>query len=109
MGCAVFFNDVAVLGFYLVDVFLALGLVARDAQLARVHHDDEIAGIHVRREFGLVLATQSQRDLGCQAAEHLVGGVDHEPVMRHLMGLGGKRLHRNTCLRNTRPLSMKTG
>ena len=74
-------------------VLLVFGLVAGDAQLLDIDHDDVIAGIDVRREDGLVLAAQTVCDLGSQAAEHLVRRIDDKPVVLDFMRLGGKCLH----------------
>src|SRR5690606_21531717 len=83
-------------------VLLVFGLVAGDAKLRGVDHDDEVAGVDVRREFGLVLAPQAQGDLGGQPTEHLVAGVDDEPVALDLVRLGGKRLHDSLLRRGAR-------
>jgi len=61
-------------------VELRAALVAGDGDLLGVHDDDEVAGVHVRRVLGLALASQSVRDLGCEAAERLTAGVDEQPV-----------------------------
>jgi hypothetical protein len=62
-------------------VALVFELVARDAHLFRVDHDDVVAGVAVGRELGLVLATENHGDLGGQAAEGLVGGIHQDPVV----------------------------
>jgi hypothetical protein len=78
---------------------LSFGLVAGDLQLFDVDHDDVVAGIDVGRVDGLVLAAQAARDLGSQAAEHLVSGIDDKPVVLDFMRLGGKCFHsRVPCL-----------
>ena len=41
---------------------------------------DEVAGVDVRRVGRLVLALKDQRDLGREATEHLVGGIDDVPL-----------------------------
>ena len=74
-------------------VELVLGLVAGDAELLDVGDDDEVAGVHVRRVDGLVLAAQAQRDLARETAEDLVRGVDDEPVPLDFVRLGGKGFH----------------
>src|SRR6266542_1703598 len=56
-------------------VELVIGLVARDADLVDVGDDDEVTGIHVRREDRLVLAAKPKRDLALEPAEHLVGAI----------------------------------
>ena len=40
-----------------------------------------------------MLAAQAPGDFGRDATEHLVGGVDHEPVAFDFMRLGGKSFH----------------
>jgi len=74
-------------------VFLAKRLAARNADLGGVQHDDEIAGIDVRRVFRPVLAAQAHGDLGRKATEHLVLGVHNIPAVNDVLGFGGKCLH----------------
>jgi hypothetical protein len=63
-----------------VAVVALLGaLGARDGDLLRVDHDDEVARVHVRGVLRLALAAQGVGDLGRQAAEGLALGVDDEP------------------------------
>ena len=62
-------------------------------ELVGVDHDDKIARVDVRREFGLVLTAQAQRDFAGQTAEHLITGIDHEPVALNLKRLGREGLH----------------
>ena len=50
-------------------IHLVLFLVARDPHFLGIHNDNVIAGVHVRREFRLVLATQSVRNLSRQTTE----------------------------------------
>jgi len=69
------------------------GLLAGHAQLGRVHDDDVVAGVYVGRELRLVLAAEPARKLDGEAAEHLVGRVDDEPVAADLVRLGGEGLH----------------
>ena len=74
-------------------VHLVLGLVAGDAELVGVDDDDEIAGVHVRGVDGLVLATQSVCHFTGDTTEHLVGGVNHKPLVHHFGRLGAEGLH----------------
>jgi hypothetical protein len=69
---------------------LALGLAARDAQLRRVHHHDVVAGVDVRRVLGSMLAAQAHGNLGGEATQHLVLGIDHHPLVLEagLRGIG---------------------
>ena len=64
----------------LLLVLLVLGLVAGDADLLRVDDDDVVASVHVRREFGFMLAAQALRHFGGQPAEDLVTRVQHVPI-----------------------------
>ena len=77
----------------MAEVLLVLFLGARDTQLLHVHHDNVVAGVHMGREFGFVLAAQPLRDFDREAAQHLVRGVDDEPVAPDLVALGRKGLH----------------
>jgi hypothetical protein len=64
-----------------VAVVALLGaLGARDGDLLRVDHDDEVARVDVRGVGRLALAAQRVGDLGRQAPEGLALGVDDEPV-----------------------------
>ena len=62
-------------------VFLVFGLVAGDADFRGVDNDDVVAGIDVRSVLGLVLATQTRRDLSRETAEHLALSIYHIPVV----------------------------
>ena len=75
------------------------GLAAGELHLLRVDHDDVVAAIHVRREGRLVLAAKDARDLRRQAAEDQTMGIDHEPLLLDLRGLGGIGFH---CRHQTR-------
>src|SRR5437763_16997043 len=63
-------------------------LVAGHTELGGVDDDDEVAGIDVRRVNGLVLAAQSEGSFAGYPTEHLVGGVNHKPLVLHVSGLG---------------------
>src|SRR5688572_26639472 len=67
-------------------VDLVAQLVARYADLLCVQHDDVIAGVHVRRVLGLVLAAQAHSDLRGQAPERLAPRIHHVPVAPHALG-----------------------
>jgi hypothetical protein len=47
----------------------------------------------VRRKFGFVFAAQATSDFSGKAAQHLVGGINHEPLALDFMRFGGKCLH----------------
>jgi hypothetical protein len=81
-----------------VVVHLALGLAAGDPDLRRVDHDDEIAGVHVRRVFGLMLAAQARGDLDREATQHLVLSVDDDPAVLDLARFCRESCHVAKCL-----------
>ena len=83
-------------------VDLVGGLVAGDADLVGVDDDDEIAGIDVRRVDGLVLAAQTECHFAGNTSEHLVGGVNHKPLVRHFGRLGAEGLHEDLAGRSPR-------
>ena len=74
-------------------VDLVVGLGTGHADLGCIDHDDEIAGVDMRGEFGLVLATQASGDLGGETAQHLVSTIDHIPVALNLLCFSGESLH----------------
>ena len=63
--------------------------------LGSVDNDDKVTGIHVRREFGIVLATEDVRGLNGDATNHLAVGVNYEPTRRLLFFLSHECLHKN--------------
>lgn len=68
-------------------------LGAGQDNLVRIDDDDEVTGINVGGENGLVLAAEEARGLNSDLAEDLALGVDHIPLALDFMRLGGKRLH----------------
>src|SRR5581483_170825 len=72
---------------------LLVELVARDLDLLRVHHDDEVTRVDVRRELRLALAAERVGDLRRETAESLPLGVDEIPLALDLSGLGAVGLH----------------
>ena len=62
-----------------VEVFLTL--VAGQLHLLCIHDDDIVTHIHVRRERGLVLATQARGDDRRETAKNDAFGVDHDPFL----------------------------
>jgi len=74
-------------------VRLAGVLAAGDADLGRVQHDDVVAGVDVRREFGLVLAAQALGDLRREAPQHFVLRVDDIPAVDDLLGFRDEGFH----------------
>src|SRR5205085_11838285 len=61
---------------------LLVELVARDVNLLRVHHDNEVAGVDMRRELRLALAAERVGDLRRETAQGLPLGVDEIPLTR---------------------------
>ena len=70
-----------------VVILLLRQLVAGDADLLGIDHNDVIAGVDVWTVNSLVFATQPHRDLGRKPTQHLVGCVDHKPIAAHLARL----------------------
>jgi hypothetical protein len=75
------------------EIRFLLRLVARDAELVHVRYDDEVAARHVGRERWLMFAAQAERDLAGQAAEHLVGGINQDPILNDVTRFSGVRFH----------------
>ncbi len=59
---------------------LLIPLIARQLDLVCIYDNDEIAGIDVRRVSWEVLAANPYRHLARQPAEHLVFGIDYDPL-----------------------------
>ena len=76
-----------------LEVLLLLELAAGDLHLGRVDDDDVVAGIHMRRERGLVLAADDAGDFGREATEHHALGVYDEPALLDVAGTRGVRFH----------------
>src|SRR5581483_3013778 len=74
-------------------IHLLVQLVAGHRDLLRVHDDDEVAGVDVRREGRLALPAQALGDHRREPAQGLPLGVDDEPVALNLARFGGIRLH----------------
>src|SRR5580700_8393723 len=72
---------------------LLLQLAAGQRDLGRVDHDDEVAGVDVRREDRLVLAPQQHGHVAGQAAEHDVRSVDDVPPTRNVTVLRAECAH----------------
>src|SRR3984957_16156494 len=72
---------------------LVLQLGAGERHLVRVDDDDEVTGINVRSENGLVLAPQQHRRMAGQAAEHDVSGVDDMPLTGDVTVLRAESAH----------------
>ena len=76
-------------GVMVVDLLLALSAGQHD--LVRIDDDDVVAVIDVRGEGRLVLAAQPHGDDGGEPADDQPVGVDHDPLLLDLRGLGGMR------------------
>ena len=61
-------------------VGLVITLVAGEADLVSIDHDNMVATIDVRGVHRLVLAAQTVRDNRCHAAKHYALGVDDPPL-----------------------------
>src|SRR5215472_6046133 len=72
---------------------LVAQLVAAEGDLGCVHDDDEIAGVDVRGEDGLVLAAQQHRRLTGQPAKDDVRCVDDVPVALDVSSLRAECAH----------------
>jgi hypothetical protein len=71
-------------------VHLVQGLGAGDLELGCVDDDDEVTGIDVRRVNGLVFAAQTEGNFAGYSSEHLVGGVNHKPLVHTSAGFALK-------------------
>jgi len=74
-------------------IFLVECLVAGHAHLGGVDHDNVVTSVDVGRVNGLVLAAQTAGNLGRQASQDQIIGVDHEPVVFDFMRFSGKGFH----------------
>lgn len=74
-------------------VLLVESLVARDAHLLGIDDNDEVARVNMRSKLRLVLATENVGSLSGNLAQHLVGGVDNDPLALNLKRLCVIRLH----------------
>src|SRR5204862_795016 len=74
-------------------VHLGVELVSGHVDLLRVHDDDEIACVDVRRVLRLGLATERVRDLRSQTPERLAFGIDEVPAALDLARLCSPGLH----------------
>ena len=75
------------------EVGLLFGLAARHANLRRVDDDDEVAGVEVRAEDGLVLAADDLGHFGGEPPEDHAIRVDDEPLVFDVAFAGGVRGH----------------
>ena len=82
-------------------VGLAIPLAAGELHLLGIDDDDEIAGIDVRGVVRAVLAAENGGNRDRKPADHLVGSVDHEPLLGDLPLFGESRAH------GTAPLTLR--
>ena len=68
-------------------------LVPGDPNLFRVNDHDVISGVHVRRVFGLMLASKSVCYLSGKSTQDLVGCINDVPIMMGVLGSYRDRLH----------------
>ena len=80
-------------------VHLVERLGAGDLELGCVDDDDEVTGIDVRRVNGFVFAAQTEGNFAGYPAEHLVGGVNHKPLVHHLSGFCAECRHESSLSR----------
>ena len=72
---------------------LLLGLLASQNGLVAVDDHDKVTAIHVGGKIDLLLATQQNGSLGCDAAQRLAGGVEQVPLALHFSGLHESSAH----------------
>src|SRR5215468_7850122 len=82
-----------------MTIDLVLALLAGQHDFFGVDDDDIVAIIDVRGVGRFVLAAQPHRHQACEAADHEAGGVDDDPFLLDLGGLGRKGFH-DTAFRN---------
>lgn len=72
------------------EAHIGLGFLffARDADFVGIDHNDEIAGVNVGSENGLLLAAHEVGCLRGDASKNLVLGVNDPPVALHFVGFG---------------------
>src|SRR5688572_2404104 len=80
------------------EVLLLFFLVAGQTNLVGIDHDDEIAGIDVRREQRLALAAQDGGDFTGQPAEDFALRIDHPPLTLYVFRLWYVCLHSLVCI-----------
>ena len=74
-------------------VHLVDRLGASNLDFCGVDDDDEVTGINVRRVNGFVFAAQTEGNFAGYPAEHLIGGVNHKPLVHDLSGFGAECRH----------------
>ena len=89
----------------MVVIHLVGCLAAGNMYLVGIDNNYIVAGVHVRREFRLVLAAQTAGYLGRKAPKCLAVGINDIPVAIHLMRFCGKCPHQG----NSRPAQSKSG
>ena len=76
-----------------VEIALLLKLPARELDPLRVHDDDAVSPVHMRRESRLVLTAQNLRDTAREPAERLPGSIHQEPTAHDVLRLERERFH----------------
>ena len=74
-------------------VHLVQVLGTSDLELGGVDDDDEVTCIDVRRINGFVFAAQTESNFAGYSSEHLIGGVNHKPLMHHVSGFCAECRH----------------
>src|SRR5262245_45909796 len=86
---------------------LVLALLAGQHDFFRVDDDDIVAVIDMGGIGRLVLAAQPHRHKAREAADHEASGVDDDPLLLDVSGLGRKGFH-DTAFRNDRRTCLAT-
>ena len=75
----------------MANVHLVGHLLTSESYLVRVDYDDVVTTIHMRSERRLVLTTKNESKSGSKTAYHLVGSIDHNPLLLDITCLEGYR------------------
>ena len=59
----------------------------------RIHNDNEVTCVDVRRVFSLMFPAQATRNFGRKTTKRYAIGVDHEPIVLGCFWFGANRLH----------------
>ena len=74
-------------------IHFVLGFVTRDLHLLRIHNDNEVTCVDVRRVLSLMFPAQATRNFGRKTTKRYAIGVDHEPIVLGCFWFGANRLH----------------
>ena len=84
--CRAFLDAADETAVMVIDLLVALA--AGEHHLLRIDHDDIVAVIDMRRERGLVLAAQPERDDRGEATDDETRRIDHHPLLLDIRRLG---------------------